>query len=161
MPKIVAAFVRAEVRQALAEERPERLGAATASGANEGLELGEAALDGIEVRAVGWPVPEGGDEFLKEWEAKERPLNTRFVRLTTRRLCQQADWWEADIPGRKEQPDYWTKDKVFWNLNQRGIVMARRIIREKRRESIKWYAEVWGPFAPLIWGGPSEDSSER
>ena len=31
--------------------------------------------------------------------------------------------------------------------------MARRIIREKRRESIKWYAEVWGPFAPLIWGG--------
>ena len=96
--------------------------------------------------------PDEIDEFLKEWEAKERPLNTRFVRLTTRRLCQQADWWEADIPGRKEQPDYWTKDKVFWNLNQRGIVMARRIIREKRRESIKWYAEVWGPFAPLIWG---------
>ncbi len=60
MPKIVAAFVRAEVRQALAEERPERLGAATASGANEGLELREAELDGIEVRAVGWPVPEGG-----------------------------------------------------------------------------------------------------
>ena len=48
MPKIVAAFVRAEVRQALAEERPERLGAATASGANEGLELREAELDGIE-----------------------------------------------------------------------------------------------------------------
>ena len=60
MPKIVAAFVRAEVRQALAEERPERLGAATASGANEGLELREAELDGIEVRAVGWQVPEGG-----------------------------------------------------------------------------------------------------
>ena len=57
MPKIVAAFVRAEVRQALAEERPERLGAATASGANEGLELREAELDGIEVRAVGWQVP--------------------------------------------------------------------------------------------------------
>ena len=60
MPKIVAAFVRAEVRQALAEERPERLGAATASGANEGFELREAELDGIEVRAVGWQVPEGG-----------------------------------------------------------------------------------------------------
>ena len=60
MPNIVAAFVRAEVRQALAEERPERLGAATASGANEGLELREAELDGIEVRAVGWQVPEGG-----------------------------------------------------------------------------------------------------
>ena len=51
---------RAEVRQALAEDRPERLGAATASGANEGLELREAELDGIEVRAVGWQVPEGG-----------------------------------------------------------------------------------------------------
>ena len=60
MPKIVAAFVRAEVRQTLAEERPARLGAATASGANEGLELREAELDGIEVRAVGWQVPEGG-----------------------------------------------------------------------------------------------------
>ena len=48
------------MRQALAEERPERLGAATASGANEGLELREAELDGIEVRAVGWQVPEGG-----------------------------------------------------------------------------------------------------
>ena len=60
MPNIVAAFVRAEVRQALAEERPERLGAATARGANEGLELREAEFDGIEVRAVGWQVPEGG-----------------------------------------------------------------------------------------------------
>ena len=60
MPNIGAAFVRAEVRQALAEERPERLGAATASGANEGRELREAELDGIEVRAVGWHVPEGG-----------------------------------------------------------------------------------------------------
>ena len=65
MPKRVAAFVRAEVRQALAEERPERLGAATASGANEGLELREAELDGIEVRAVGWPVPEGGPGGLE------------------------------------------------------------------------------------------------
>ena len=60
MPKIVAAFVRAEVRQALADERPERLCAATASGANEGLELREAALDGIEVRAIGRQVPECG-----------------------------------------------------------------------------------------------------
>ena len=64
MPKIVAAFVRVEVRQALAEERPERLGAATASGANEGLELREAELDGIEVRAIGWQVPEGGPGSL-------------------------------------------------------------------------------------------------
>ena len=55
----------AEVRQALAEERPERLGAATASGANEGLELREAELDGIEVRAVGWQVPEGGPGGLE------------------------------------------------------------------------------------------------
>lgn len=35
--------------------------------------------------------PDEIDEFLKEWEAKERPLNTRFVRLTTRRL--EAGWW--------------------------------------------------------------------
>ena len=48
------------MRQALAEERPERLGAATASGANEGLALRDAELDGIEVRAIGWQVPEGG-----------------------------------------------------------------------------------------------------
>ena len=53
------------MRQALAEERPERLGAATASGANEGLELREAELDGIEVRAVGWQVPEGGPGGLE------------------------------------------------------------------------------------------------
>ena len=42
------------------EERPERLAAATACGANEGLELREAELDGIEVRAIGWQVPECG-----------------------------------------------------------------------------------------------------
>ena len=65
MPKIVAAFVRAEVRQALAEERPERRAAATACGANEGLELREAELDGIEVRAIGWQVPEGGPGSLE------------------------------------------------------------------------------------------------
>ncbi len=53
------------MRQALAEERPERLGAATASGANEGRELREAEFDGIEVRAVGWPVPECGPGGLE------------------------------------------------------------------------------------------------
>ena len=53
------------MRQALAEERPERLGAATACGANEGLELREAELDGMEVRAVGWQVPEGGPGGLE------------------------------------------------------------------------------------------------
>ena len=65
MPKRVAAFVRAEVLETGTEERPERLGAATASGANEGLELREAELDGIEVRAVGWQVPEGGPGGLE------------------------------------------------------------------------------------------------
>ena len=52
MPKIGAAFVRAEALETGTEERPERLGAATASGANEGRELRDAELDGIEVRAV-------------------------------------------------------------------------------------------------------------
>ena len=60
MPKIVAAFVRAEALETGTKERPERLTAATASGANEGRELREAELDGIEVRAIGWHVPEGG-----------------------------------------------------------------------------------------------------
>ena len=60
MPKIVAAFVRAEALETGTKERPERLTAATACGANEGLELREAELDGIEVRAIGWHVPEGG-----------------------------------------------------------------------------------------------------
>ena len=39
--------------ETVTEERPERLAAATACGANEGLELREAELDGIEVRAIG------------------------------------------------------------------------------------------------------------
>ena len=60
MPKIVAAFVRAEALETGTKERPERLTAATACGANEGLERREAELDGIEVRAIGWQVPEGG-----------------------------------------------------------------------------------------------------
>ena len=46
------------------EERPERLAAATACGADESLELREAELDGIEVRALGWQVPEGGPGSL-------------------------------------------------------------------------------------------------
>ena len=65
MPKIVAAFVRAEVLETGTEERPERRAAATACGANEGLELREAELDGIEVRAIGWPVPECGPGGLE------------------------------------------------------------------------------------------------
>ena len=96
-------------------------------------------------RRVDHMSPEEFEEFLKEFDAKGIPLTTRFLRLTTRRICQQADWWGVDIPDRKEQPDYWTKDKVFWNLNQRGIVRVRRIISEKRGESIKWYAVVCGP----------------
>ena len=60
MPKIVAAFVRAEALKTGTKERPERLTAATACGANEGLERRDAELDGIEVRAIGWHVPEGG-----------------------------------------------------------------------------------------------------
>ena len=47
------------------EERPERLAAATACGANEGLELREAELDEIEVRAIGWQVPECGPGGLE------------------------------------------------------------------------------------------------
>ena len=50
----------AELKDALAE----RLAAATACGANESLELREAELDGIEVRALGWQVPEGGPGSL-------------------------------------------------------------------------------------------------
>ena len=96
--------------------------------------------------------PDEIDEFIKEWEAKEEPLNTQFFRLTTRRLGQQADWWGVDIPDRKEQPGYWTKDKVVWNLNQRGIVRAQRIIREKRDKSILWYAAVLGPPLLMIIG---------
>ena len=65
MPKIVAAFVRAEVLETGTEERPERLAAATACGANEGLELREAEFDRMEVRAIGWPVPEGGPGGLE------------------------------------------------------------------------------------------------
>ena len=65
MPKIVAAFVRAEVLETGTEERPARLAAATACGANEGLELREAELDGSEVRAIGWQVPEGGPGGLE------------------------------------------------------------------------------------------------
>ena len=52
MPKIVTAFVKAEVLETGTEERPERLAAATACGANEGLALREAELDGIEVRLM-------------------------------------------------------------------------------------------------------------
>ena len=47
------------------EERPERLAAATACGANEGLELREAEFEGIEVRAIGGQVPEGGPGGLE------------------------------------------------------------------------------------------------
>ena len=55
---------QAEMLETGTEERPERLAAATACGANEGLELREAELDGIEVRAIGWQVPEGGPGSL-------------------------------------------------------------------------------------------------
>ena len=44
------------MRQALAKERPERIGAATASGADQMLQLPEAQLDRIEVRAIGLTV---------------------------------------------------------------------------------------------------------
>ena len=52
------------MRQALAEERPERLGAATASGADQRLQRREAQLDWIEVRAIGRQIPERGPGSL-------------------------------------------------------------------------------------------------
>ena len=52
------------MRQALAEERPERLGAAAASGADQRLQLREAQLDGIAVRAIGRQIPERGPGSL-------------------------------------------------------------------------------------------------
>ena len=65
MSKVIAAFLGAEVRQTGAEERPEGFGGSTAGGAHEGFELREAEFDGIEVRAVGWPVPECGPGGLE------------------------------------------------------------------------------------------------
>ena len=62
------------------EERPERLAAATACGANEGLELREAELDGIEVRAIGWQVPEGGPPAA--WMARWMPATLWAPRLS-------------------------------------------------------------------------------
>ena len=44
-------------------------------------------------RRVDHMSPEEFEEFLKEFDAKGIPLTTRFLRLTTRRICQQADWW--------------------------------------------------------------------
>jgi hypothetical protein len=69
MPKVVAAFVGAEARDALAEQRPERLDGPAARGAQDRFELGEAELDRIEVGAVRRQIPHrgaGGGEDLRD-----------------------------------------------------------------------------------------------
>ena len=53
MTDVVATFGGGEARQTLAEERPERVDRSAAGLADDGLELGEAQLDGVEVGAVG------------------------------------------------------------------------------------------------------------
>ena len=58
MPKVIAAFVGTEALQTFPEQRRQRVDGSTAGGANEGLQLGEAELDGIEIGAVGRQIPQ-------------------------------------------------------------------------------------------------------
>ena len=94
------------------------------------------------------------DKFIKDWEAKEGALDREFLRLMTDRLHEQAEWWWTYIPDRNERPDYWTKPEKEWRwlLNKHGITMALRIIRDERREHIKWNADVIGVLSPLFVG---------
>ena len=94
------------------------------------------------------------DKFIKDWDAKVEALDRDFLRLMTDRLHEQAEWWWTYIPDRNERPDYLTKPKKEWRwlLNKRGITMALRIIRDERREHIKWNADVIGVLAPLFVG---------
>ena len=61
----VTAFVRAEVRQALARNGQSVSVRRQRAVRTRALELREAELDGIEVRAIGWHVPEGGPGGLE------------------------------------------------------------------------------------------------
>ncbi len=53
MTDVVATFGGGEARQTRPEERPERVDRSAAGLADDGLEFGEAQLDGVEVGAVG------------------------------------------------------------------------------------------------------------
>ena len=94
------------------------------------------------------------DKFIEDWNAKVDAVDREFLRLMTDRLHEQAEWWWTYIPDRNEQPDCWTKPKQEWRwlLNKRGITMAQRIIRDERREHIKWNADVVGLLTPLLVG---------
>ena len=94
------------------------------------------------------------DKFIKDWDAKVEALDRDCLRLMTDRLHEQAEWWWTYIPDRNERPDCWTKPEKEWRwrLNKHGITMALRIIRDERREHIKWNADVIGVLSPLFVG---------
>ena len=94
------------------------------------------------------------EKFIKNWDAKVDALDREFLRLMTDRLHEQAEWWWTYIPDREERPDYWAKPEKEWRwlLNKRGITMALRIIRDERREYLKWHADVIGVLTPFLVG---------
>ena len=58
MTKVIAALGWGEARDALAEQRPERLDRPTARGAHERFEFGETQFDRIEIRTVRGQIPQ-------------------------------------------------------------------------------------------------------
>jgi hypothetical protein len=66
--EVIAAFGWREARDALTEQRPERLDRPTARGAHERFEFGETQFDRIEIRTVRGQIPQccagGGDQLL-------------------------------------------------------------------------------------------------
>lgn len=78
MAEIVATLGGGEPGHAVAEERPEALGRATARLAQDRLELGEAEFNGIEVGAIGRQVPElgagGGDAVVDALDVMGRQI---------------------------------------------------------------------------------------
>ena len=59
MAEVVSALGGREAGEARAEQRPERVDGPTAGCTEDGFQLGEAELDGVEVGAVGRQEPQG------------------------------------------------------------------------------------------------------
>ena len=75
MAEVVSALGGREAGEARAEQRPKRVDGPTAGCAEDGFQLGEAELDGVEVGAVGRQEPQGCAGRLR---SRRAPLD--FVR---------------------------------------------------------------------------------
>ena len=115
MPEVIPAFVRAEALETFAEERPERLDGSAAGRADDGFQLREAELDGIEIGAI------------------RRQIHERRANALNR-AADAGHFVDAEIVGDDEVAGLERRDQYLLDVGEEARAVDRAVAHPWRRE---------------------------